>query len=156
MSAQSFDRRVYGLCVALDLSALRSGFDRYMHAVLDPELSGEERRIDLKHMRFWYPYYADVVTDVAELRTPRVEKRTLKVINSQSQIDYEPYANGQIVADLKAAQETILLNLPRVPPDQHIPYKKGSQYFPEQYAAVLVVHLRMHWEYLEKLARKKE
>ncbi|MCC3650880.1 hypothetical protein LIX60_05190 [Streptomyces sp. S07_1.15] len=142
--------------MALDLSALRSGFDRYVHAVLDPELSGEERRIDLKHMRFWYPYYADVVTDVAELRKPRVEKRTLKVINSQSQIDYEPYANGQIVADLKAAQETILLNLPRVPPDQHIPYKKGSQYFPEQYAAVLVVHLRMHWEYLEKLARKKE
>ncbi len=155
MSAQPFDHRVYGLCVALDLSALRSGFDGYVRAVLDPGLSGEERRTDLKHMRFWYPYYADVVTDVAELRKPRVEKRTLKVINSQSQIDYEPYANDQIVADLKAAQEAILLNLPRVPPDRYIPYKKGSRYLPDEYAAVLVAHLRMHWEYLENPARKK-
>lgn len=140
--------------MSLNLLPLKEAFNAYVASVTNPELSAEDRRIDLKHMHFWYPYYAAVVTSVAAGEKPQVEKRTLNQINTQSQIDYEHLSNEQLLANIQNAQATVVKLLPKIPVEELIPYKRGSNYTPEKYADVLITHLKMHYKYLDERAGK--
>lgn len=134
----------------IDLSKLIEAYARYLKAVTDTELPESDRRIDLKHMRFWYPCYADVVLAVARKERPKIERRTLTEINTQSQYDYEHLTDAQILADLDQAHKTLVDNLPLIPKEILIPYRKSTKYSVERYVDTLIDHLRMHWEYLKK------
>jgi hypothetical protein len=105
-------------------------------------------------MRFWYLYYAGVVLAIAQKDKPAVERRTLIEINAQSQIDYEPLTNSQIMKDLDIAHKALVDHLPAIPNGSLVPYRKSTKYSVERYVETLVDHFHMHWEYLEKLAKK--
>lgn len=140
--------------MTVDISELNKAYKRYRERVTNPSLSEDDRRTDLKHMNFWYPYYASTVEVVAEGKKPSVERRTLTKINAQSQIDYDDIASANLLAEIKRAHQTLIKYLPTIPLDTPIPYRQSTSYPPERYAAVVADHLRMHWEYLEKLAKK--
>ena len=136
------------------MNKLDKAYKRYIESVTSPSLSENDRRIDLKHMRYWYPYYAEVVEAIANNKKPKAERRNLTEINAQSQIDYQHINNAQILHDLDRAQNILLKNLPRILMNALIPYRKSTKYSPERYADTLVHHLRMHREYLDKLRKK--
>ncbi len=136
--------------MTIDINELDNAYKRYIESVTNPSLSEKDRRIDLKHMCYWYPYYAGVVEAVANNEKPKIERRTLTEINAQSQLDNEHINNSQILHDLDEAQKTLILYLPKIPADKHVPYRKSTKYLPERYLDTVVDHLRMHWEYLDK------
>lgn len=132
---------------------LDQAFNKYLHALSDSMLPKPEYRTDLKHMYFWYPYYAAVVRSIAIGEQPSVEKRKLKEINEASQDDFEKYSDDLLLSKIKEAHTALLKYLPQIDEDTEIPYRRNTSYSRDQYIATLIDHLRMHWEYLEKRAR---
>lgn len=131
-----------------NLAELESTFRAYLDVIGNPALDSSIRSTDLRHMRFWYPYYANVVSALSEGKTPTIEKRTLKEVNAQSQLDYATMSDRRITHDLRQAHEIIVENILKLPTDIEIPYKSRTKFTKSRYIDVLIDHWKTHIKYL--------